>query len=228
MHRTVQPFRGERGSTLMSLAIVLVLMSTAMGGYLEWKQADLRRAAARRTAEGIVRIEEALHSYRLDSANGSSWPTAIVDLNPYVPGFAASGRNGVGQPYRLVAVTPATPTSGILIETDLLTAEGADDVARLFPLTGTVPAGTTRVRVGVPVPGHEAAREAVLAVDGSRNMRGNLDMDGNDITNLDRVEIDGQTINGEVARLLLALQALECTDDQRLAIVDGTAECLAP
>ena len=218
----------ELGNAYLGLSFALVLLAIAMDGYIEWKEADIRRNGAKRTAEGIVRIQTALHSYRLDPAHGYAWPSSIADLNAYIPGLAAGGRNGVGQPYALTASVPATPTSGIFIETDMLTAHGASDVARLFPLTGSVPAGTTRVRVGVPVPGHEAAREAVLARDGSRSMRGSLDVGGNDIMNLDQVEIQGQVIDGDAARLLLALQNLTCTGDERLAIVGGTPQCLAP
>ena len=218
----------ERGDALLVTALALVVMSIAIIEYVEWQQSSLRESQAERTAEGIVTIQEALYSYRLDPANSLSWPSAIADLNPYIPNFTGGGRNGVGQSYSLHPVTPVTPTSGIFIETDMLTADGAADVARLFPLNGSVPAGTTRVRVGVPVPGHENPRDTVLAVDGNKQMTGSLDMDGNSIVNLAGIVIDGETIDVDTVEMLTDMADLDCTGDERVMLVAGTPDCVAP
>lgn len=217
----------ERGEAYLAAALTLVLIGIAVAGLVTWQQNQVRESQARRTAEGIVAIQEALYSYRLDPANSLSWPSLIADLDPYIPNFTDGGRNGVGQPYSLAAVTPATPTSGILIETDMLTAEGANDVARLFPLNGSVPADTTRVRVGVPAPGHEESRDTVLAVDGNKEMTGTLDMDGNSIVNLAEIEIDGETIDVDTVEMLTEMASLNCTGDERVMLVSGTPTCVA-
>lgn len=215
----------ERGEVLLSLALALAVIAALSAAYLNWKHTQNREAAAMRTAEGITLIQEALYSYRLNPDHGYAWPAAIADLEPYIPNFAGGGRNGVGQPYSLVAVTPATPTSGITIATDLLTADAAEDVRRLFPVSGAVTG--TSVRVGVPVPGHEAAREAMLPRDGLRDMEGNLDMGGNEIANVDQMTLDGEVFTGTAVKFLQDLAQLNCSGTQRVRVVSGRPSCVS-
>ena len=145
----------------------------------------LRESIAQRTADDIVLIEEALYSYRLDARPtpidptfSFEWPGSLSALDPYLPSIAA-GRNGMGQTYDIIPpLAPVMRTTPIKIKTDMLTAQRAEDVARLFPLNGkigtwdTPPLPASWVVVIVPVPGHEAAREAMLARDGTKDMRG--------------------------------------------------------
>ena len=64
------------------------------------------------------------------------WPGSLSALDPYLPGIAA-GRNGVGQFYDIIPPpAPVMRTTPIKIKTDMLTAQRAEDVARLFPLNG--------------------------------------------------------------------------------------------
>ena len=56
----------ESGFTLLELTIALAVISTLAAGWYQWKQSVLRESIAQRTADGIVLIEEALYSYRLD------------------------------------------------------------------------------------------------------------------------------------------------------------------
>ena len=136
------------------------------------------------------------------------------------------------------------PTDGIVIETDMLSVEAANDVVRLFPLNGAVVG--TLVRVGTPVPGHEAARDAVLARDGIKDMLGNLDMGGNDIGNLvelgatrvdaDTVDADtvdaqalsvnGQPLTSAAIAMMQQLATLNCPGT--IGITGGVASCSAP
>ena len=215
----------ERGEVLLSLALALAVIAALSAAYLNWKHTQNREAAAMRTAEGITLIQEALYSYRLNPDHGYAWPSAIADLEPYIPNFAGGGRNGVGQPYTLVAVTPATPTSGITIATDLLTSDAAEDVRRLFPVSGAVTG--TSVRVGVPVPGHEAAREAMLPRDGLRNMEGDLNLGGNEIANVDQMTLNGETLTGTTVRFLQDLSGLNCSGTQRVRVVSGRPSCVS-
>lgn len=215
----------EQGEVLLSLALALAVIAALSAAYLNWKHTQNRETAAMRTAEGIALIQEALYSYRLNPDHGYAWPAAIGDLEIYIPNFAGGGRNGVGQPYSLVAVTPATPTSGITIETNLLTAEAAEDVRRLFPVSGAV--SGTSVRVGVPVPGHEAAREAMLPRDGLRDMEGNLDMGGNEIANVDQMTLDGEVFTGTAVKFIQDLSGLNCSGTQRVRVVSGTPSCVS-
>lgn len=207
--------RTGRGFTLIDLAGALALLAVIGVGLAVWKEGFLRDAQARRTAEGFVLIQEALYSYRLNPLHGYVWPAAITDLDPYLPNFAAGGRNGIGQPYSLdPPPPPVSPTDGIVIQTDMLTAEAATDVARLFPLNGAV--SGTLVRIGVPVPGHEQARNAVLARDGNKAMLGSLDMDGHDIENLANVEARHVNVDGAVNALSLASDSLSISGEEML------------
>ncbi len=77
----------------------------------------------------------------------------------------------------------------------------------------------TRVSVEIPIPGHEPAREALLARDGTREMQGDLNMGSNEITDALRVtataliqsnqQIVGDTVAGRrvVAKNQLEIQA---------------------
>ena len=63
----------------------------------------------------------------------------------------------------------------------------------------------------VPVPGHEAAREAMLARDGAKDMRGDLDMGDHNIVGVDdEIVIGGQGLNTDDVDLLNQMSALNC------------------
>ena len=230
----------ESGFTLLELTIALAVIAALAGGWYQWKQSVLRESIAQRTADGIVLIEEALYSYRLDERPAPldpdfpyEWPGSLSDLDPYLPGIAA-GRNGMGQHYDIIPpIAPVMRTTPIKITTDLLTAQRAEDVARLFPLNGkigtldTPPLPASRVVVVVPVPGHEAAREAMLARDGAKDMRGNLDMGNHNIVGVDdEIVIGGQGLNTDDVDLLNQMSALNCPNAVRISA--GLAQCATP
>ena len=234
--RPVLPTAAQRGFTLGELIVVLVVVSSLSVGYMTWKQNVLADLIVQKTADGIILIQEALYGYRMDAAHGYVWPAVISDLDPYLPNFTGGGRNGVGQPYRIDPPPPLVrPTDGLIVETEMLTAAQAQLVARRFPLTGAAVGKT--VRVGVPVPGHEEAREAVLARDGARDMLGDLDMGGNNIadTNLmqstrvtvtgDEIILDGQTLHKNDIQLLQEIAALDCRDGA-VRVAGRTASCV--
>ena len=230
----------ESGFTLLELTIALAVISALASGWYQWKQSVLRESIAQRTADGIVLIEEALYSYRLDERPTPidptfpyEWPGSLSALDPYLPGIAA-GRNGVGQSYDIIpALAPVMRTTPIKIKTDMLTAQRAEDVARLFPLNGrigtldTPPLPASWVVVIVPVPGHEAAREAMLARDGAKDMRGDLDMGDHNIVGVDNeIVIGGQGLNTDDVDLLNQMSALNCPN--AVQISGGVAQCTTP
>ena len=227
----------ESGFTLLELTIALAVISALAGGWYQWKQTVLRESVAQRTADGIVLIQESLYSYRLDIRPTPidptfpyEWPGSMSALDPYLPGIAA-GRNGMGQTYNLIPpLAPVMRTTPIKISTDMLTAEKAEDVARLFPLNGkigpldTPPLPASWVVVIVPVPGHEVAREAMLARDGAKDMRGDLDMGNNNIVGVDNeIVIGGQPLNTDDVNLLNQMSALNCVNS--IKISGGVAQC---
>ena len=65
----------QSGFTLLELTIALAVISTLAAGWYQWKQSVLRESIAQRTADGIVLIEEALYSYRLDERPAPIDPT---------------------------------------------------------------------------------------------------------------------------------------------------------
>ena len=224
----------ESGFTLLELTIALAVIATLSVGYIQWKQSVLRDANAQRTADGIVLIEEALYNYRLtprptpvDPDFPYEWPATLAALDSYLPGIATA-RNGVGQLYSLIPPSPPVQrTTPIRIRTDLLTAERAEDVRQLFPLNGRTTPPDTWLEVIVPVPGHEAAREAMLARDGAKEMLGDLDMGNNNITGVDdEVTIGGKSLNTDDVDLLNQMSALNCTN--AIQINGGVAQCAPP
>ena len=250
--------RTSRGFTLIEAAFVLGFLAVVGIAFAAWKEGFLRDSMTRRTAEGFVLIQEALYTWRLNPDHGYAWPSAIASLDIYLPNFSGGGRNGIGQPYSLdPPPPPVSPTDGIVIETDMLSAEAATDVARLFPLTGAV--SGTSVRVGVPVPGHEPARDAVLARDGAKAMLGSLDMDGHDIVALDdlgaarvdtarvdagqanvrdlltdslavggsEIQVAGEVLEEHTIRFLNSLASMNCGTSQRVRVAGGTPTCVS-
>lgn len=212
------PDRYQAGSIMPEILAGLAIVAIFLVGYYTTAENRAERKSVTVTGEGIVLLSEALYNFRM---NRQSWPTAMTDLTDYAPTLAAGGgRNGVGQPYEIDPPTPADdPVEPIVISTDVLTAERAEQVAREFPNTATVN-GTT-VEVEVPVPGHEPARNALLARDGERAMTGNLDMGGNDIL------IDGEALTGTTVRFLETLASLECSGTQRVRVVSGQPVCVS-
>ena len=225
----------QRGFTLGELTVVLAVVLSLSMGYIAWKQDVLADRIVEKTAAGIILIQEALYGYRMDAAHGYVWPAVINDLDPYLPNFIAGGRNGVGQPYRIESPPPPVrPTDGLIVATEMLTADQALGVARRFPLTGAAVGKT--VRVGVPVPGHEEARDAVLARDGDKPMLGDLDMGGHNLGGTNRVQstsltvssdeitLGGQTLHKNDVQLLQSLAALDCQDGG-VRVAGGAATC---
>ena len=108
-----------------------------------------------------------------------------------------------------------------------MTAERAEDVRQLFPLNGRTTPPDTWLEVIVPVPGHEAAREAMLARDGAKEMLGDLDMGNNNITGVDdEIVIGGKSLNTDDIDLINQMSALNCTN--AVQIDGGVAQCAPP
>lgn len=226
--------RRQRGMTLLDMVAVVGIAAMLFGAAYAASQTWLESRRISATEDGVVALAEALYAYRMDPANAGAWPAALADLAPYAPAFSGGGKNGVGKPY---AITPPSPLNGIApvtITTDVLDAGLALAVARQFPNGGS--AVGTEVRVEVPVPGHEPAREAMLSRDGVRAMTGNLDMDGNRIVNAGSLSVTGtgaaitlggQSLSADAIRFLNTLSGLSCTGGERVSVSGRTPSCAA-
>ncbi len=213
----------EGGHILMEILVGVVILSMIIGGGMAFARSMIENRQVTATERGIVTLSEALYNYRMIERE---WPGTVGDLSIYAPTFSGGGRNGVGQPYALDPPSPLNdPRAPIVIETDLLDADRATRVAREFPNTGSV-TGTT-LRVEVPVPGHEPAREAMLPRDGTRDMDGDLDMDGNDIDDVATINVGGEDLTGTAVDFINDLAALTCTGTQRVSVSGGQPRCMA-
>lgn len=236
--------RRQGGYMLYEIIAGIAIASILVGAFYQISTtiAENRRLAS--TEEGIALISEALYNYRMQERE---WPNSMSDLTAYAPNMAVGMINGFGQPYTLTLTAASTdPVAPITISTTLPTEDIAENVMREFYGRGT--RSGARISVEVPIPGHEPAREALLARDGTRDMDGDLDMDNHDLEDVDEIttntitavnritastmsatniNVGGNTVDGTRAGFLNQIAALNCTGDQRVMISGGTASCSA-
>lgn len=162
-----------KGFTLLELVVVLGIISILSQGYFAWKNTLVAEAVVQRTVDGFILITEALYAYRLDR---SAWPININHLTPnYLPNF--SNANGMGRPYSI-----QRSGTGMLIRTQMETRQQQVAVTGAFPSTGRA-LGTAGVSVAIPRPGLESANSQFLLIDGTRPMRGQINLNGNSVNN---------------------------------------------
>ena len=189
--------RRQAGYVLLDVVVAIALASILISaGYqIAGTAAENRRIAS--TEQGVSLISEALYNYRMQER---AWPSAMADLVNYAPNMSANLANGFGMAYTLGPPSPLNdPVAPIRISTELPSEAIAENVAREFH--GRATRTGTRVSVEVPIPGHEPARDALLARDGTRDMDGNLDMDRHDLVDVGDVDING---NADVDLVLSA------------------------
>ena len=200
----------QHGFTLIELSLVLAVIAVLAQGYFLWKQSVLQEAIVTRTVNGLVQIDEALYAYRIDQG---VWPTNISELTTYLPNLqnvtdANAGANGVGLPYSI-----RSQGLGLVIETQLLTEAQARAVARAFPNSGVIDPDTATVSVGIPLPGLESAHSALMHIDGSRQMTGDLDLGGQDLHRAGDIESDSISNNGVLSTAALSVTGVHNKDD---------------
>ncbi len=234
----------QRGFGLLDATVILLVTAVLVALFTRELERSLERAQIDQTRTGVLLLAEALFAYRIQSRE---WPADVGSLAAYAPAFQSGGRNGVGQPYVLVPPTPLTANESIVIRTDGLTTDHAERVRREFP--GTASVSGTVVSIEIPIPGHEPARDSLLALDGSRPMSGDLGLDAHDIADADEVgvrtdvrvgnrvsvtrEIDvgsriivgGEAVAPGIIRFLNGAGSLGCSGDDRVTISGTTARC---
>ena len=224
--------RRSAGYLLFEVAVGIAVAAILVGAFYQIAGSVAENRRITQTEQGFATLAEALYNYRM---NTRRWPGSLADLSAYAPVLATGGRNGFGQPYSIVTpANPADPVAPIRIRTTLPSEDIAQSVVREFPNTGTRTGGT--VEVTVPIPGHEPARNALLARDGSRGMDGNLDMDSHDLEDAgvitantlsatSSINVGGTAMNESGVRLVNQIASLNCTGSQRVNITGGRASC---
>ena len=200
----------QHGFTLIELSLVLAVIAVLAQGYFLWKQSVLQEGIVTRTVNGLVQIDEALYAYRIDQG---VWPTNISELTTYLPNLqnvtdANAGANGVGLPYSI-----RSQGHGLVIETQLLTEAQARAVGRAFPNSGVIDPDTATVSVGIPLPGLESAHSALMHIDGSRQMTGDLDLGGQDLHRAGDIESDSISNSGVLSTAALSVTGVHNKND---------------
>ena len=226
------PLGRQGGFALLTATGAALAVSLMVGGWYLRELGDLEKAKVDNTRDIIIATAEVLYKYRLENAN--TWPSAMSDLSALAPVLSNNPRNGVGRPLTLAPPSPLNhPTEPIIIRTDMLDSGLAAEVRSEFP--GQARAGTNSVvEIEIPIPGHEPGRRIreLLVRDGARDMTGDLNMGGNDITDVDsflineRLIIGGEVLDRDGARFLVEMAGLNCGPDQLLAISGGTPSCI--
>ena len=221
--------RRQGGFTLFEMTAAIGIAAILLTAFYQISATAAENRRLARAVDGFMLVSEALYNYRMQERR---WPSAMADLNGYAPNLSSGLRNGFGQGYTLTLTNPDPQDliAPINIGTTLPSEDIAENVVRQFHGRGTH-TGTT-ASVEVPIPGHEPAREALLARDGTRGMSGDLDMDSNDIEDIDDIDartitIGNVTINESRLQTLAQAAALNCSGTQRVSIAGGSASCVA-
>lgn len=224
--------RRSGGYLLFEVAVGIAIASILIGAFYQISTTIAENRRMGKTEEGFVLISEALYNYRMQERE---WPTALNDLASYAPNLSSGLLNGFGQPYTLTLTAAANDLiAPIRINTQLPTEDIAENIVREFYGRGTRTG--SQISVEVPIPGHEPAREALLARDGTRDMDGDLDMDNFDLDDVGQINtntlaattninVAGNTIDGSRVNFLNQIARLNCSGDQRVMISGGTAKC---
>ena len=238
--RIIPYFRSRQaGVTLLELTIVLFVGALFVQIFYQFTEAQLRDKQISSTRESLLIISEGLYTYRLTSHTPpapAEWPADWTALASYLPTFSSTngGRNGVGQ--RFVLDPPAnlqTRVDPYMIQTDMLTNERAERLRREFP--GQAGGTGSTVAIEIPIPGHEPARDALLARDGTRAMEDALNMDSNDLDNAGTVNaqevvttgnlnVGGEGLQPTGVRFLNLLAGLNC-GSRVVTVQGGTPRC---
>ena len=219
-HSLSGPARRQGGYMLLEVVIGIAIASSLIGAFYQVSSTIAENKRLASTERGITLISEALYNYRMQERK---WPTSIADLSAYAPNMSAGLTNGFGQPYTLALTAADTdPIAPITVSTHLPSEEIAENVMREFYGRGTRTG--TQVSVEIPIPGHEPAREALLARDGTREMQGDLNMDSHLIEDALRVEATELIHSNQQVTAGSVIAAPRIIAKNRLSIQQGTEE----
>jgi prepilin-type N-terminal cleavage/methylation domain-containing protein len=201
-HPTRQQPKGQTGFSFIETLIVLAVLSVVVVQQLRTSELTSVDRVATGMVEKFQRVQRA--SLRYYSMNDNSWPANVQTLER--EGFLNTEEvsNSWGKPFKLKVEGPES--QDLSISSDLTEVRYASRVAGRLPRAslsvpdaaeasgvsgvgevsnaGTVAnALTTKVTSRIDPPGHEAAHDKLLHLDGTKKMKGTLDLDGWGIEN---------------------------------------------
>ncbi len=195
----------QSGFSLIELVIVLFIISSiavvTVRATISKNAIDKIASDAELTKNEITQIQQASGGYLVDM---NEWPdfanncaNAITTLTNAMPTAYLRFIN-IQSPYLTNYVTSCnTNTFAIEVETD------SNDAALILSnqLANAVATATNFVIAEIPRPEEQPTLEQFLLLDGSRAMMGNLDVGGNEISNVTRLTATDVNFNGQDLKL---------------------------
>lgn len=187
----MQSHLSQRGFTLIEIMVALMVLSILMIPLVNQKANEFQDDIVKLAVGEINDLFQSAQNYAAE--NNGDWPDeatlcanaiSTLDTAGFLSGFAAAS------PYGNNYVTSCTTGAGKRFEITLDTGSSG----KANRLKGYLPSTTVTgnsITVSVPLPASIPAFDSLLPRDGSREMTGDLDMDGNSILNAENLEFDG-------------------------------------
>lgn len=191
----------QSGFTIFELVIVMTVMSILAAPFVYQQIQNFEEDRIEITVAEINDLFQSAQGYAAEEGDGD-WPSeadncasAITEMQNqgYLMSFS------VTTPFGTNVTTSCTTGNGkrFVVTVDAVTQGNAE------LLDGYLPSSTVAgsiVTVSVPMPAAIPALQHLLPRDGSREMTGDLDMDGNDILNANQVTTETVLLNSIVTK----------------------------
>lgn len=185
----------QHGFTLIEMMIALMVLSILMIPLVNQKTNEFQDEVVKLAVAEINDLFQSAQNFAAE--NSATWPdqatlctNAIntLETQNYLAGFTVASPMGAN--YQTSCTTGAGKRFSVSVD--------AGNSGRANLLKGYLPSSTvagTTLTVSVPLPAAIPALDGLLPRDGSRAMTGDLDMDGNNINNVQDIELDSVNAN---------------------------------